>query len=173
MASNNKIRDCLARLNELLISHQQNCDDFSSMLSQEQEAIIQNNGDALLALLEKKQILLNSIESNQLKIDHIMGEQLGVDKKQHAFLRFLKQAGKDDALLLEITDITSKLWTKFIEQTQVIEQKNLVNGHLLNKQNAKNQLLIALLRGQKPQSSLYSENGKSSKSSYSSHLGKA
>ena len=123
-----------------------------------------------MTILERKQALIAKIETDQIKINFIIEEKLLLERSSKSVLRFIKSFSKKDPIL---AGKAQSLWNVFIERSQTVEQKNLVNGHLLNKQNAKNQLLISLLRGQKPTASLYGENGKSARPSYSAHLGQA
>ena len=161
------IEDSIESLRKKLLDHNERCLELSKILTQEQESIIQNNAEDLLAVLETKQSLIGKIEEAQLKINKIIEVELKLELSTKSILRFFKQYNEVNE---QVSAELQKLWGVFIEQSQVIEQKNLVNGHLLNKQNAKNQLLISLLRGQKPSTSLYGENGKSSRPSYRSGL---
>jgi len=170
MASIVTVKDYLESLSKKLLNHNESCNELSIILTKEQDSIIQNDAEGLLGLLEKKQKLITKLEDVQLKINVIIKESLGLELNSKSVIRFLEKSKTTDE---KLSVIVQGLWAVFIEQTQEIEQKNLVNGHLLNKQNAKNQLLISLLRGQKPSASLYGENGKSSRPSYSAHLGQA
>ncbi|MCJ8313695.1 MAG: flagellar protein FlgN [Saccharospirillaceae bacterium] len=163
-------KDYLESLSHKLLKHNESCNELSIILSEEQELIIQNNSEGLLTILERKQTLITKIESDQIKINFIIEENLLLELSTKSVLRFFKNFSKKDPVL---ANKAQSLWAIFIERSQIVKQKNLVNGHLLNKQNAKNQLLISLLRGQKPAASLYGENGKSARPSYSAHLGQA
>lgn len=123
---------------------------FVDVLKQEQQSLVDNNADELIAITPRKNELLTSIMGmeNQRSLN-LVG--LGLSTDANGMQQLLTQAN-DETL--------TESWSKLLLISADAQELNRTNGLLINRQMSRNQGALNLLQ-QGPAGAMYGADGQS------------
>ena len=139
--------------------------EITSMLNQEQEALLHRDAPLLAQHNQQKNTLLIALDNKHSQLLDIISQELSLAKESLIADQWLQ--GITDQRKNEV----SRLWHDLHKQLQTLKLKNQQNGLSLNRMVSRSRFLLRLLTGQ-TQASTYDAHGMESNSRQGS-LGKA
>ena len=147
-----------------LVSVQQ----LSALLDQEKRALIENDTKKVLELAEHKDQLLGAIDRRHQEGMAYIRHQLQLSGSPDSISQWI--AASDESHRLEL----NCLWQELRKTLGRNQDKNRINGTLLNRLSQRNHFFLKLITGDTPDAQrTYTETGKASSGSSLNSLGKA
>lgn len=145
-------RQCRDELNELLRAEYDCAGRLAALLADEAAALNGRDIDAVEALVESKQVLMQEFEA--------------LEARRHALLGRAGFGGPQPDIdgCLAWCDGSGRLargWRALLERIRDCQHRNRCNGAILESSRRHAQQALALLRGQSPQPGLYTPHGES------------
>ncbi len=124
---------------------------LQELLDNEQQALGDNNAEAMQELLPIKLSLLSELELNASE-RHQMLDKAGIGSDYAAVQEYIQSTG--DEKLLEA-------WNTLIDKLKGCQSSNTVNGKIIHRSRQQIDTLLNLLRGQSENQKLYTQSGSS------------